>query len=201
MTRDEIIALALETGAIFNEEHGTELAVALGRERIVQLVEAAIAQDRKKHQADIERWKGEAAKAEKWRGLALAKDGDGRTVQVLQAEARAEEREACARLVLDTKEWKGGGWSCTICPNTAKNIASAIRGRGAPQSQGGRSIIETMAAELVAKEQAQASRIANRIAKGQCPDCDGEGEIGGQFCGGYQACEKCGGTGKSGGNP
>lgn len=197
MTRDEIIALALETGAIFNEERGTELAVALGRERIVGLVEAAIAQERKKHQADIERWKGEAAKAEKWRGLALAKDGDGRMVQVVQAEARAEEREACAALMAEMR-----AKSRNHLFRSALEIAEReIRARGVPQPHGGRSIIETMAAELVSKEQAQASRIANRIAKGQCPDCEGEGEIGGQFCGGYQACEKCGGTGKSGGNP
>jgi hypothetical protein len=34
------------------------------------------------------------------------------------------------------------------------------------------------------------------ISKGICPECHGEGEQGGQFCGGYWRCESCGGTGK-----
>lgn len=31
---------------------------------------------------------------------------------------------------------------------------------------------------------------------GTCAECDGEGEQGGQFCGGYWTCTFCGGTGK-----
>lgn len=34
------------------------------------------------------------------------------------------------------------------------------------------------------------------ILQGVCPDCEGEGEQGGQFCGGYWTCETCKGTGK-----
>jgi hypothetical protein len=34
------------------------------------------------------------------------------------------------------------------------------------------------------------------IDKGMCPDCHGEGTVGGQFSGGYQTCETCGGSGK-----
>jgi len=33
--------------------------------------------------------------------------------------------------------------------------------------------------------------------KGICPECDGEGEQGGQFCGGTWKCEACSGTGKA----
>jgi hypothetical protein len=33
------------------------------------------------------------------------------------------------------------------------------------------------------------------IDKGKCPDCHGEGTVGGQFSGGYQTCETCGGSG------
>lgn len=34
------------------------------------------------------------------------------------------------------------------------------------------------------------------IAEGKCPTCEGEGEIGGQFTGGYQSCPDCEGTGR-----
>ena len=34
------------------------------------------------------------------------------------------------------------------------------------------------------------------LPPGACADCDGEGEQGGQFCGGYWKCLTCGGTGK-----
>lgn len=55
---------------------------------------------------------------EKWRGLAMSRDGDGRTVQAVQAEAAAVEREACAALV---ESW-----------NTAMTdkLSAAIRARG-----------------------------------------------------------------------
>jgi hypothetical protein len=32
---------------------------------------------------------------------------------------------------------------------------------------------------------------------GACPSCYGDGEQGGQFCGGFWQCESCGGTGKA----
>lgn len=34
------------------------------------------------------------------------------------------------------------------------------------------------------------------LPAGACPHCDGEGEQGGQFCGGYWKCDACNGTGK-----
>ena len=36
---------------------------------------------------------------EKWRGLALARDGDGRTVEAVREEAAQEERRACLAIV------------------------------------------------------------------------------------------------------
>ena len=56
--------------------------------------------ERRKHQADIEAWKAEAAKAERWRSLALGKDPlqPGKVVQAIQQEAAAVEREACAQV-------------------------------------------------------------------------------------------------------
>jgi hypothetical protein len=34
------------------------------------------------------------------------------------------------------------------------------------------------------------------LPPGTCTECEGEGEQGGQFCGGYWECTFCGGTGK-----
>ena len=63
------------------------------------VAQKAVEAERKKHQADIELWKAEAAKAELWRGRCLSMDhGDGRTVQQIQAEAVGAEREACAAI-------------------------------------------------------------------------------------------------------
>ena len=45
------------------------------------------------------------------------------------ADGAAEEREACAKVVEDTKEWKGGGWVSTLCQHTKRAIAAAIRAR------------------------------------------------------------------------
>lgn len=103
MNQEQVIEWAREAGLIFNEELGTEASKKLHRsrvERFAALVAAdAAAKERKKHQADIELWKGEAAKAEKWRAVALAKDPmhPGKAVQLIQCEAAAYEREACAQ--------------------------------------------------------------------------------------------------------
>lgn len=40
------------------------------------------------------------------------------------------EREQCAKLLEDTKEWRGKGWVSTLCYHTKKSIATAIRARG-----------------------------------------------------------------------
>lgn len=89
-------------------------------------ISAAVAAERQKQQADIERWKAEAATAEKWRGIACAKHGDGRTVQIIQQEAAAAEREACA-LVCEAKDT---GRRLTTDYKVLE-CASAIRARGA----------------------------------------------------------------------
>ncbi len=49
-------------------------------------------------------------------------------------------------------------------------------------------VIEQHAKEL--------ARIA-ALPPGTCPACEGEGEQGGQFCGGFWTCEACGGSGKA----
>lgn len=51
------------------------------------------------------------------------------------------------------------------------------------------SVAVEYARELGAKRQAL-------IESGKCPDCEGAGEVGGQFSGGYMTCPTCGGSGK-----
>lgn len=88
MTRNEIDILWQQamTQAVKDGEMFT-------RYEFAKLVAAA---ERRKHQGDIERWKEAAVTAQKWRAMALSKDDDGRTVQRIQQEAAAAEREACA---------------------------------------------------------------------------------------------------------
>lgn len=53
----------------------------------------------------------------------------------------------------------------------------------------GRRLVQEMAAKELA-------RIA-ALPPGTCPDCEGDGVRGGQFCGGFWTCESCGGKGKT----
>jgi hypothetical protein len=86
--------------------------------------------------AEREKLKHELLTLEKWRGMALAKDGDGRTVQEIQREAREAEREAIARMIEDSPplvsfaQNEMGG--CVMCGFTPKLAALTIRERGAP---------------------------------------------------------------------
>lgn len=72
--------------------------------------------------AEREKLKHELLTLEKWKGMALAKDGDGRTVQEIEREAREAEREACAKTV---EEWLHGEWH-----NQGVVAALMIRERG-----------------------------------------------------------------------
>lgn len=45
----------------------------------------------------------------------------------VEAAARRDALEAAAKVILETKEWKNGKWTSTICPTTADAIAAAIR--------------------------------------------------------------------------
>ncbi len=47
--------------------------------------------------------------------------------------------------------------------------------------------------EAIRARQAEAQAL---IDAGKCPDCEGTGEGGGQFCGGFWKCPTCNGTGK-----
>lgn len=117
MTRDEVLKLAREARFVFDGRDWVCAAPVFAFERFAALVAAA---ERIKHQSEIQRLTALANTAEKWRGIAMARDGDGRTVQQVQAEARADEREACAKLCEDDDH------DC----ETGKSCAAAIRARG-----------------------------------------------------------------------
>ena len=82
-----------------------QLAAAVAAAAVKEREEA-----RKQYQSEIEKWKAEAVTAEKWKSLVLSKDGDGRTVQAIEQEAIAKEREACAK----------------VCDELAEKYANAI---------------------------------------------------------------------------
>lgn len=133
MTRDEVLRLAREAGFDSNEDGfyllGSSAFVANAGdiERFAALVAAA---ERIKHQSEIQRLTALANTAEKWRGIAMARDGDGRTVQQVQAEARADEREACAKVcdeLVNPSRISDPGRSWITGTN---DCAAAIRARG-----------------------------------------------------------------------
>lgn len=102
MTREAVIRMAREAGF-------AHIAMDKMPEKFERFAAMVAAAERKKHQADIELWKGEAAKAEKWRAMALAKDPmqPGTAVQEIQREAMELERVACASAcdaLVDVKE-------------------------------------------------------------------------------------------------
>ena len=66
-----------------------------------------------------EKLQSELLKLNQWKGIALSNDGDGRTVQMIEEEARAAEREACATVPAIF----GDSFNNT-------SIAAAIRARG-----------------------------------------------------------------------
>lgn len=100
MTRDEVLAIAEKHAICTSEDHKEFL-----HDGLMEFASEISAAERRKHQSDIERWKGEAEKAEKWRALALSKDpaAAGRIVQEIQREAAEHERNVCIN-VLSTIE-------------------------------------------------------------------------------------------------
>jgi hypothetical protein len=96
---------------------------------LTRFYKMAAAAERQKHQTDIERWKAEAATAQKWRALALAKDGAGQSVQLIQQEAAAIEREACAQACVSTHDKRSKEGHKTGF-NAIMQCVDAIRARG-----------------------------------------------------------------------
>lgn len=119
MTSDEISKLARQAGFTYEDHHSIYANLAY-------LAEMCAITERRKHQADIEKWKAEAVTAEKWRGLALSKEGDGRCVQRIQQEAAEKEREACAQAIEDMATQYAMG---SVEERLLERAAEAIRAR------------------------------------------------------------------------
>lgn len=142
ISRDDVIEWAREAGIWV---HDLKQQARFGMDSITgedstaklqRMCELAAAAERRKHQADIEAWKAEAATAEKWRGMALAKDPmqPGKAVQEIQREAMEREREACAKVC--EAEKTGADWRIepeeSLADEMADCCAAAIRARSQP---------------------------------------------------------------------
>jgi len=116
MTSDDIVRMAREAGLCDGDGRDSDSIVITDHlERFATLVAAA----------ERENLKHELSTLEKWKGMALAKDGDGRTVQEIQREAREAEREQCAKLLDEMA-------AADKLSNYYQVAALRIRERGAP---------------------------------------------------------------------
>ena len=89
MTKDDIIAAAV---ALDLPEH----LIAGHLPALQRLAAEAGRRARIEHAEEV---RSDLARIEKWRGLAMARDGDGRTVEAVRQEAMDEERRACLAIV------------------------------------------------------------------------------------------------------
>lgn len=78
----------------------------------------------------------------------------------------------------------------------ARAIHQAEGGTEATPGAPATPLMQRMAAKMHADAEADRAHKAALIAEGVCPECEGDGEQGGQFCGGYWTCEACQGTGE-----
>ena len=105
MTRDDIIRMAQEAGFgtlltgndLPTMWHGQDLCML---EKFAALVAA---EERKSIAIEMQQLRDAAMTAEKWRGIAVARDGDGRTVSTIEREAAAAERKDCADLIAEMR--------------------------------------------------------------------------------------------------
>ena len=89
MTPDDIIRAAVALNL-------PEGLIACHLPALHRLAEEAGRRARISHAQEV---RTDLARIEKWRGLAMARDGDGRTVETVREEAMQEERRACLAIV------------------------------------------------------------------------------------------------------
>ena len=89
MTKDDIIAAAV----------ALDLPESLIAGHLPALQRLAAEAGRRARIEHAEEVRADLARIEKWRGLALSRDGDGRTVEAIREEAMGEERRACLAIV------------------------------------------------------------------------------------------------------
>ena len=114
MKKDEIIAAAVSLDL-------PECLIAGHLPALQRLAEGAGRRARIAHAEEV---RADLARIEKWRGLALSRDGDGRTVEAIREEAMAEERRACLAIV------RGPHFKPVVRNELAKR-AEQIEARGA----------------------------------------------------------------------
>lgn len=119
MTRDELKALALRHG--FTERPQPDGGMDLNP-CVYDLLEKVLRIGELKARQELNT---ELLTLNKWKGRALALDGDGRTVAEVEKEAAAQERAGCLQIV-DRPHWK------QIVGNELKRRADEIRARGTP---------------------------------------------------------------------
>ena len=110
MSRDEILTLARDAGFVLCSDPMDESEKAA----LVRFAELVASRVRIKTAKQIEELQAKAITVDMWRGLALAKHGDGRTLGQIErekAEEVAAEREACAKVCRDwgmerVENWK-----------------------------------------------------------------------------------------------
>ena len=89
MTKDDIIAAAV----------ALDLPESLIAGHLPALHRLAAESGRRARIEHAEEVRSDLARIEKWRGLAMARDGGGRTVEAVREEAMEEERRACLAIV------------------------------------------------------------------------------------------------------
>lgn len=119
MTRDEMKALALHHG--FTERLQPDGGMNLSP-YVYETLEKVLRIGELKARQELNT---ELLALNKWKGRALAQDGDGRTVAEVEKDAMTRERAACLQ-VLDRPHWK------QIVNNELKRRADEIRARGTP---------------------------------------------------------------------
>ena len=117
MTRGEMKALALHHG--FTERLQPDGGMDLNP-YVYEVLEKVLRIGELKARQELN---SELLTLNKWRGRALAKDGDGRTVAEVEKEAAARERAACL-LIVGAPHWK------QIVSNEMRRRADVIRARG-----------------------------------------------------------------------
>lgn len=117
MTHDELKALALRHG--FTERLQPDGGMDLNP-YVYEVLEKVLRIGELKARQELN---AELLTLNKWKGLALAKDGDGRTVAEVEKDAAARERAACLRIV-EAPHWK------QIVSSEMRRRADVIRARG-----------------------------------------------------------------------
>lgn len=103
MTRDDVIRMARDAGFFFHDAGHAPILhtnpLRYSEKCFERFATMAADRERAKLLTELEQAREQALTAEKWRGLATARFGDGRTVQEIQREAAQAERDVILVLI------------------------------------------------------------------------------------------------------